>query len=135
MPEETNTSLKDGWFSAGDMARFDEEGYVYLVDRKTDLIISGGVNIFPRDIEEVLHAHPEVLEAAAVGVEDAYWGEKVKAFVVTRSDAKLTEKILSSYCDGKLAAYKIPKEFVFIDALPRNAAGKVLRRSLRSLVD
>jgi acyl-CoA synthetase (AMP-forming)/AMP-acid ligase II len=130
-PEETNNSLRKGWFSAGDMAMYDEEGYIYLVDRKKDMIISGGVNIFPRDIEEVLHAHADILEAAVIGVEDDYWGEKVKAFVVLRKGETIEAEALKEYCDGKLAAYKIPKEYEFIDALPRNAAGKVLRRALR----
>lgn len=130
-PEETNNSLRKGWFSAGDMAMYDEEGYIYLVDRKKDMIISGGVNIFPRDIEEVLHAHADILEAAVIGVEDDYWGEKVKAFVVLRKGETIEAEALNEYCDGKLAAYKIPKEYEFIDALPRNAAGKVLRRALR----
>ena len=131
-PEATNEAYRDGWFSAGDLAKFDEEGYIYLVDRKTDLIISGGVNIYPRDIEEVLHSHKAVAEAAVIGVADDYWGEKVKAFVVLREGQQLTTEELINHCEGKLASYKHPKEFSFIDALPRNAAGKVLRRELRA---
>jgi long-chain acyl-CoA synthetase len=130
-PEETQGAVKNGWFSAGDMAMYDDEGYIYLVDRMKDMIISGGVNIYPRDIEEVLHTHPDVAEAAVIGVADDYWGEKVKAYVVARDTQVLTDEILLTHCEGKLASYKMPKEFSFIDALPRNAAGKVLRRALR----
>ena len=129
--QETKSSLKDGWFSAGDLAVRDDEGYIYIVDRKKDLIISGGVNIYPRDIEEVLHAHENVVEAAVAGIEDDYWGEKVVAFVVKKDKSGLTEDAIINFCTEKLSSYKVPKEVQFIKALPRNAAGKVLRRTLR----
>jgi long-chain acyl-CoA synthetase len=131
LPEATAESLRDGWFSAGDLAVKDDEGFIYIVDRKKDMIISGGVNIYPREIEEVLHHHPAVKEAACVGVKDEYWGEALAAHVVVRSGATLTEAELLAFCEGRLARYKLPKSITFIAELPRNAAGKVLRRDLR----
>lgn len=130
-PEATAEALREGWFSAGDMARQDEEGYIYLVDRKTDVIISGGINIYPREIEEVLHRHPAVAEAAVAGVPDDHWGEAVKGFIVLREGETVSEKELLEHCAASLARYKLPKSFSFVSALPRNAAGKILRRRLR----
>lgn len=134
-PEVTQAALRDGWFSAGDLAVFDEERYVYLVDRKNDVIISGGVNIYPREIEEVLMAHPAVAEAAVVGVKDEYWGEAVVAFVSPRPHHEVVPADLLAFCSRTLARYKLPKQVRFLPALPRNAAGKVLRRELRALED
>ena len=131
LPEATAESLRDGWFSAGDLAVKDDEGFIYIVDRKQDMIISGGVNIYPREIEEVLHHHPAVKEAACVGVKDEYWGEALAAHVVVRSGAIVTEAELLAFCEERLARYKLPKSVTFIAELPRNAAGKVLRRDLR----
>ena len=131
LPEATAESLRDGWFSAGDLATKDDEGFVYIVDRKKDMIISGGVNIYPREIEEVLHHHPAVKEAACVGVKDEYWGEALVAYVVLRGDVALTQEELVAFCEERLARYKLPKSIHFIAELPRNAAGKVLRRELR----
>ena len=131
LPEATAESLRDGWFSAGDLAVKDDEGFIYIVDRKQDMIISGGVNIYPREIEEVLHHHPAVEEAACVGVEDEYWGEALAAHVVVRSGAIVTEAELLAFCEERLARYKLPTSVTFIAGLPRNAAGKVLRRDLR----
>ncbi|WP_421717284.1 class I adenylate-forming enzyme family protein [Algiphilus sp.] len=130
-PEATEEALRDGWLSVGDLAKRDEEGYIYLVDRKKDVIISGGVNIYPREVEECLHAHPGVAEAAVVGVADDYWGEMVKAFVVSRDGNNLDAETVMAHCTPRLASYKLPKEISFVDALPRNAAGKVLKRELR----
>jgi long-chain acyl-CoA synthetase len=130
-PEASQEAFKGEWMTVGDMARQDEEGYIYLVDRKKDLIISGGVNIYPREIEEVLHAHPAIAEAAVIGVPDDYWGEAVKAFVVCRKGASLTKDELIAFCQTSLAGYKLPKTVDFIEALPRNAAGKVLKTDLR----
>ena len=130
-PDATAEALRDGWLSVGDLARRDEEGYIYLVDRKKDVIISGGVNVYPREVEECLHAHPDIAEAAVVGVPDDYWGEAVKAFVVARAGAALDADAVLSHCTPRLAGYKLPKTVSFIDALPRNAAGKVLKRDLR----
>lgn len=130
-PEATQEAFKGEWMTVGDMARKDEEGFIYLVDRKKDLIISGGVNIYPREIEEVLHAHPAIAEAAVIGLPDDYWGEAVKAFVVCRKGASVTAEELIVFCQGSLAGFKLPKTIEFIDALPRNAAGKVLKTELR----
>ena len=130
-PDATAEAFDSGWLTVGDLARRDDEGYFYLVDRKNDMIISGGVNIYPREIEEQLLAHSDVREAAVVGVADDYWGEAVKAFVVLDSAKNATGNELAVFLKDRLASYKVPKFFQFIDALPRNAAGKVLKRELR----
>jgi len=130
-PEETAATMHEGWVSAGDMAYRDEEGYVHIVDRKKDMIISGGVNIYPREVEDVLSRHPAVREVAVVGVPDGYWGERVKAFVVPRAGATLSPEEVIAFGKKSLAAFKVPKEVAFIDALPRNPAGKILKRVLR----
>ena len=123
----------DGWCTVGDLGRHDDEGYLYLVDRKKDMIISGGVNVFPREIEEVLAKHPNVKECAVFGVQDDYWGESVKAVVVKSAGTELTKEELLTLCSTSLAKYKLPKKFVFIDSLPRNAGGKILKRELREM--
>lgn len=133
-PEETRRVFREGWVSVGDLARRDDEGYIYIVDRKNDMIISGGVNIYPREIEEVLHTHPGVSEAAVVGVPHEYWGEAVTAYVVSREGSGPTEEDLLQYCSGRLARFKLPKTILFVPSLPRSAAGKVLRRALREHV-
>jgi long-chain acyl-CoA synthetase len=130
-PEETDAAFADGWCTVGDLARRDDEGYIYIVDRKNDMIVSGGINIYPREIEEVLHAHDAVREAAVVATPDAHWGDAVKAFVVLNPDAGVDGAALIEHCRTRLAGYKLPKDIEFIEALPRNAAGKVLRRALR----
>ena len=125
--------MLDGWFSAGDLARLDEEGFVYLIDRKMDMIISGGVNIYPREIEEVLYDHPAIADTAVIGVPDLYWGESVKAYVVLRDNHNVDSEGLNSFCREVLASYKTPKSFEFVAALPRGSTGKVLKRELRNL--
>ncbi|MBO8142736.1 MAG: long-chain fatty acid--CoA ligase [Firmicutes bacterium] len=127
---ETAAALRDGWLHTGDIARMDEDGYFYIVDRKKDLIIAGGYNIYPREVEEVLYAHPAVKEAAVVGVPDPYRGETVKAFVVLKDGARATEDELIEHCRGQLAAYKVPRLVEFRDDLPKSLVGKVLRRVL-----
>lgn len=131
-PDETAEALKQGWVTAGDMARMDEEGYIYLVDRKKDMLISGGMNIYPREIEEALYHHPDVSEAAVIGVPDDYWGEVVKAYVVRIPGHPLLENALIEYCRERLAGYKVPKSIEFIESLPKNAAGKVLKTILKA---
>jgi long-chain acyl-CoA synthetase len=126
-------AMLDGWFSAGDLARLDEEGFVYLIDRKMDMIISGGVNIYPREIEEVLYDHPAIADTAVIGVPDLYWGESVKAYVVLRDNHNVDSEGLNSFCREVLAGYKTPKSFEFVAALPRGSTGKVLKRELRNL--
>jgi long-chain acyl-CoA synthetase len=130
MPEETAETLRDGWLYTGDIARMDEDGYFYIVDRKKDVIIASGYNVYPREIEEVLYKHREVVEAVAVGIPDEYRGETVKAFVVKESDSTVTEEELISYCKENLAPYKVPRLIEFRDELPKSAVGKLLRRVL-----
>jgi acyl-CoA synthetase (AMP-forming)/AMP-acid ligase II len=122
-----------GWVSAGDLARRDADGFVYIVDRKKDMVISGGLNIYPREIEDVLARHPDVREASVVGVPDERWGERLRAYVVTQPRATLSSEALLDHCRASLSGYKVPRELRFIDALPRNAGGKILKRELRSL--
>lgn len=130
-PEATKEALLNGWCTVGDLGKLDDEGYLYLVDRKKNVIISGGQNIFPREIEEVLHQNPAVSEAAVVGKKDEYWGEAVTAFVVLRPGKKITGDELRNECAKELARYKLPKEFLFVDNIPKNATGKILHRDLR----
>jgi len=130
-PEATRACVREGWATAGDMARMDEEGYFYLVDRKKDMFISGGVNIYPREIEEHLFRLGGVKEAAVVGVPDQYWGEVGRAFIVRQPGATLDSEQVLAHCRASLAGYKIPKSVAFVEALPRNAAGKVLKTELR----
>jgi long-chain acyl-CoA synthetase len=129
-PEETAAVLKDGWLFTGDIGKMDEEGYLYIVDRKKDMIIAGGFNIYPREIDEILYQHPAVLEACSVGVPDEYRGETVKAFVVLKPGQTATEEEILAFCKERLAAYKRPRSVEFIDALPKSTVGKVLRRVL-----
>jgi len=131
--EETNNSIRDGWFYTGDIGKFDEDGYLYIVDRKKDMIIAGGFNIYPRDIDEVLFEHPKVLEACTIGVPHEYRGETVKAFIVTKPGETITEEELDSFCRERLTGYKIPKIYEFIDELPKSAIGKILRKDLRAM--
>ncbi|NHM31250.1 long-chain-fatty-acid--CoA ligase [Neobacillus terrae] len=131
MPEETANTLRDGWLYTGDIGRVDEEGYLYIVDRKKDMIIASGYNIYPRDIEEVLYEHPAVQEAVVVGIPDKYRGEGVKAILVLKSGKEANEDEIKDYCRQNLAAYKVPNVVEFRDHLPKTAVGKILRRALR----
>ena len=131
-PQETAGQIKDGWLYTGDIAVQDEDGYFFIVDRKKDMIIAGGYNVYPREIDEVLFQHPKVSEAVSIGVSDPYRGETVKAFVVLKPGEKVTEEELINFCKGKLAAYKVPKFVEFREALPKSAVGKVLRKILRA---
>ncbi|MGH2319269.1 fatty acid--CoA ligase family protein [Planococcus sp. SE5232] len=130
MPEETASAIRDGWLYTGDLARVDEEGYFYIVDRKKDMIIVGGYNVYPREVEEVLFAHPAVLEAAVVGLPDPDFGEEVNAYVVLK-DPSVSVEDLKAYCAEHLAKYKVPRQFEVLDELPKNTTGKILRRSLK----
>lgn len=129
--EETNRVIKDGWLHTGDMARVDADGYLFIVDRKKDLVIRGGFNIYPRDIEELLNAHESVSEAAVVGVPDERMGEEIVACVVVKPEASTSEEELIQYCQDHLARNKTPKRIVFMEALPRNGVGKILKTRLR----
>ncbi|PKN69943.1 MAG: long-chain fatty acid--CoA ligase [Deltaproteobacteria bacterium HGW-Deltaproteobacteria-12] len=130
-PEETANQLKNGWLSTGDIARMDEDGYFYIVDRKKDMIIAGGFNIYPREVDEVLFSHPKIAEAIAAGIPDDYRGETCKAFVVLKPGQTATEKEIIAFCKEKLAPYKVPKLVEFRNELPKSAIGKVLRKILR----
>jgi long-chain acyl-CoA synthetase len=130
-PEDTRDTLVKGWLHTGDLGYYDEEGYIYIVDRKKDMIISGGENVYPREVEEVLYRHPAVLEAAVIGIPDDYWVEKVHAVITTREGQKVAAEELIAFCKKSLAGYKVPKSMEFVDALPKNPAGKILKRELR----
>jgi fatty-acyl-CoA synthase len=131
LPEETAKVFTDGWFHTGDAARLDEDGYAYIVDRMKDMIISGGENIYPAEVENAILATPDVLDCAVIGVPDGTWGEVGRAIVVLRDGSELTEARLIASLSDRLATYKIPKSVVFTDAIPRNATGKILKARLR----
>ncbi len=135
LPIETEMSFRKGWLYTGDMVKMDADGYLYMVDRKKDIIIRGGFNIIPREIEEILYRHPQIVEAAVVGVPDKILGEEIKAFVIKQQGADLSEEDIIEHCKDYLADYKCPKFVKFLDALPRNAIGKLLRKHLRNLND
>jgi long-chain acyl-CoA synthetase len=128
--EETATALRGGWLHTGDIGRMDEDGYLYIVDRKKDMIISGGFNVYPREIDEVLYQHPAVMEACAIGIADSYRGESIKAFVVLKPGALATEQEILAFCNERLAVYKRPRAVAFVSDLPKSTVGKILRRVL-----
>jgi long-chain acyl-CoA synthetase len=130
-PQETAGQLKDGWLYTGDIAVEDEDGYIFIVDRKKDMIIAGGFNIYPREIDEVLFQHPKIQEAVSVGIADLYRGETVKAYIVLKKGETATAEEIITFCKEKLAAYKVPKLVEFRESLPKSAIGKVLRKILR----
>lgn len=130
-PEATREVVVDGWFHSGDLVRADEEGFVYVVDRKKDMVITGGENVYPAEVEEVLYRHGKVLEAAVIGIPSQKWGEGVHAVVAPKKGHTLTEEEIISFCAAHLAGYKKPLSVEFVEALPRNAAGKVLKTKLR----
>lgn len=129
-PEATDEVLKDGWLYTGDLGYMDENGYFYVVDRKKDMIIAGGYNIYPREIEEVLYEHPDVVEAVAAGIPDPYRGETVKAYIVLKEGSAVTAEEMNKYARKYLAAYKVPRKYEFRSELPKTAVGKILRRML-----
>lgn len=133
-PEESASAIKEGWFHTGDLAKMDKDGYIYIVDRIKDMIIVGGYNVYPREVEEVIYIHPAVLEAVVIGVPDPVFGEKVKAFVVS-NDTFLRTSDLIEFCSSYLAPYKVPKEIEFITEMPKNSTGKILRRALRNTLN
>ncbi|MFQ5898891.1 MAG: long-chain fatty acid--CoA ligase [Candidatus Methylomirabilia bacterium] len=134
MPEETAETIKNGWLHTGDMGRLDADGYLYIVERKKDLIIRGGFNIYPREVEEVLYAHPKIAEASVVGMPDPLMGEEPLAFVVLKPGQEATAEGVMGFCQAKLAKFKCPKQVRFMDVLPKSPVGKVLRKELRKLL-
>jgi len=131
-PEATEEVMRGGWFHTGDIGTIDADGYVTIVDRKKDMIIRGGFNVYPREIEEVMMTHPAVALAAVIGVPDERHGEEIKAYVVRRPGVSLTEAELIAWCREQMAAYKYPRQVEFRDALPVSATGKILKRELKS---
>jgi long-chain acyl-CoA synthetase len=129
-PEETAQVLRDGWLLTGDLGYMDEDGYFYVVDRKKDMIIAGGFNIYPREVEEVLYEHPDVQEVVVAGIPDPYRGETVKAYIVLREGASISTEEMDQFARKHLAAYKVPRAYEFRDELPKTAVGKILRRAL-----
>jgi acyl-CoA synthetase (AMP-forming)/AMP-acid ligase II len=130
-PEETAGTFKAGWFHTGDMGRMDEEGYVYILDRKKDIIVSGAENISARDVENVILAHPAVQECAVIGVPSEKWGEEVKVIVVSRQGMTVTPEEIIEYCRDKMAGFKRPKSAEIWQELPKNPSGKILKREIR----
>ena len=129
-PEETRAAIKDGWFYSGDLATVDADGYIYIAGRKKDIIISGGVNISAREIEEVIYAHDAVSQCAVIGVPDEEWGERPKAFVALKAGMTVTEVEIIVFCKEKLASFKKPKSIQFLESLPMTPSGKILKREL-----
>jgi len=131
-PEETADALTpDGWLYTGDIATMDEDGFFFIVDRKKDMVLSGGYNVYPRDIEEALFEHPDIREGAVVGIPDPKYGEAVKAFVVLKPGATTTKENIIDFCRQRLAKYKVPADIEFRDELPKSNIGKVLKKELR----
>jgi len=130
-PEATAEAIRNGWFHTGDIGTRDAEGFFYIVDRKKDMIISGGENVYPAEVEDCLYQHPGVAEAAVIGLPDSRWGEVVLAIVVIKPGTSVTEQDVLEHTRGRLARYKQPRRVEFVEALPRNPAGKVLKFELR----
>ena len=130
-PDDTAATLRDGWLYTGDIAVMDEDGYFFIRDRKKDLVLVGGYNVYPREVEETLREHPDVREAVCIGVREPLRGETLKAYVVPRPGSTLRRADVIAWCRGKLASYKVPRLVEFRDDLPRSVVGKVLRRALR----
>jgi long-chain acyl-CoA synthetase len=130
-PEATAEVMKNGWYHTGDLGKMDSDGYVYIVDRKKDMVITSGLNVYPREVEETLSGHPAVQDVAVIGVPDPLRGEAVVAVVVRKPDAEVTDRDLLRFCRERQANYKVPQQVLFRDSLPRGATGKVLKRLLK----
>ncbi len=131
-PEETKEAIRDGWLYTGDLGYYDEHGFIYIADRKTDMIITGGENVYPKEVENILYRHPAVQEAAIIGIPDPYWVERVHAIVVLKANARATEEEIISFCRDRVAHYKAPKSIQFVETLPKNPQGKILKREVRN---
>lgn len=134
-PEESAAAIRDGWLHSGDIGRFDEDGYLYIVDRIKDLVISGGLNVYPSEVEEVLYTHPAVDECSVLGLPDAEYGEAVTAFIVARPGQTMDQDGLRAFCKQSLASYKTPRRFIQVEELPKSPAGKILKRRIREIYD
>ncbi len=133
-PEETAAILRDGWLYTGDIGELDDDGYLFVRDRKKDMALVGGFNVYPREIDEILHAHPDVVEAVSAGVPDSYRGETIAALVTRKMHSGLTEDALIAFCARQLARYKVPTKIEFVSEIPRTAAGKIDRKSARAML-
>ena len=131
-PEATREAFRSGWFHTGDLGRKDDDGYIFIVDRKKDMIIRGGFNVYPREVEEVLYAHPAVGEAAVVGVRDPEYGEEVKAYLALKPGASASAEEVQAFCRERLGAHKVPRVIEFLPSLPKGPTGKILRKELRA---
>ena len=131
-PEETREVIIDGWLHTGDLAHYDEKGFIYIVDRKKDMIVTGGENVYSREVEDVLYRHPAIAEVAVIGIPDPVWVERVHAVVVLKSDAIATENEIIAFCKEHVASYKAPKSVEFLESLPKNPQGKILKKEIRS---
>jgi len=131
-PNETSETIQDSWVITGDLACQDEEGYIYIVDRKKDLIIRGGYNVYPREIEEVLYQHPNIVECAVIGIPDPLFGEEIAAFIVSKNE--MIENEVMDLCKKSLVHYKIPRILKFVESLPKSSIGKILKRELKDMV-
>ena len=131
-PDASAAVLVDGWYRTGDAGFLDQDGYLFIHDRIKDMIVSGGENIYPAELEQILQEHPQVCECAVIGVPDARWGEAVKAIIVRAPDGSLTEDEIIAFAQSKLAAFKVPKSVDFLTSLPRNPSGKILKKDLRA---
>jgi len=130
-PEETRAVYRDGWYYPLDLCRVDEEGFIYIVDRKKDMIITGGENVYPAEVENVLYKNPAVMQVAVIGTPDDKWGEAVTALIVRREGGAATEAEIKEFCGQAVARYKVPKKIIFVDSLPLSASGKILKYRLR----
>jgi long-chain acyl-CoA synthetase len=129
--DETLKALRNGWLHTGDLAKKDEEGYIYIVDRKKDMVIVAGLNVYPREVEEVIYQYPKVKEVAVIGLADKLRGEYVKAFIVLKEGEECHSKELLRFMREKLAAYKLPRHIEFVESLPKNSTGKIMKRILK----
>jgi acyl-CoA synthetase (AMP-forming)/AMP-acid ligase II len=130
-PEETEETIRDGWLHTGDLGYYDKRGFVYIADRKTDMIITGGENVYPKEVENVLYGHPAIQEVAVIGIPDDYWVESVHAVVMLKRNAQATEEEIISFCREQIAHYKAPRSVEFVESLPKNPQGKILKREIR----
>ena len=130
-PTETANSFKDGWYYTGDIGRTDKEGYIYILDRKKDIIVSGGENISAREVENIIYEHPAVLECAVIGVPSKKWGEEIRAIVVPKEEMAITPEEIIEHCRGKMAGFKRPKSVEIWNELPKTLTGKILKREIR----
>ena len=131
-PEETQSVFRDDWFRSGDMGRIDGNGYLYIVDRLKEMIITGGENVYPREVEELLYNCPEIQECAVIGLPDQEWGERITAFIVPAPGRTVDTAVLKTYLKSNLSPFKVPKEFRIVETLPKSPAGKILKRELRN---